>query len=79
MVDAVNGRSGSRAGCAQPQRNEANQDGAMCRRLYLPGTERSAVELSVPRESLCLLLGLVGDHERDLVLLDARVEDLVVE
>jgi pimeloyl-ACP methyl ester carboxylesterase len=46
------------------------------------GTERSTgscVDLSAPSGTLRLLLDLVCDRERDLVLLDARVENLVIE
>src|SRR5918999_6522157 len=46
------------------------------------GTERSTgscVDLSAPNGTLRLFLDLVCDRERDLVLLDARVENLVIE
>jgi hypothetical protein len=36
-------------------------------------------DLSAPREAFWLFLDLVGDHERNLVLLDAGVENLLVE
>src|SRR5437667_6375810 len=38
-----------------------------------------ADDLSVPPKTLGLLLDLVGDRKRDLVLLDAGVENLLVE